>query len=199
MNNEHSTENILPYDGIARYDGKLFEPQSAHELLARLLNNILWQHDELVMFGKKITTKRKMAWYGYHPFEYTYSKVTKKAHLWTDDLLQIKNKVEAHTGEKFNACLLNLYHDGNEGMSWHADNEKELLKHGAIASISFGAERKFVFKHRTTKEKVELVLESGSVLVMKGEIQEHWLHALPIQKKCKALRINLTFRTINIL
>ena len=101
------------------------------------------------------------------------------------------------TGETFNSCLLNLYHSGGEGMAWHSDGEKDLKKNGAIASMTFGAERKFSFKHKETKETISLTLEHGSLLIMKGETQKHWLHRLPPTKLITQPRINLTFRTIN--
>jgi alkylated DNA repair dioxygenase AlkB len=110
--------------------------------------------------------------------------------------LKLKDKIEEASGETYNSCLLNLYHNGEEGMGWHTDNEKELKKEGAIASISFGAPRKFCFKHKQTEEKVDLLLDHGSLLVMKGSTQSHWLHRLPPSKKINSLRINLTFRTI---
>ena len=111
-------------------------------------------------------------------------------------MLALKSKIEIETGESFNSCLLNLYHTGEEGMAWHSDGEKDLKKDGAIGSVSFGAERKFSFKHKTTKETVSLMLEHGSLLVMKGTTQTHWLHRLPPTKKILKPRINLTFRTI---
>jgi alkylated DNA repair dioxygenase AlkB len=120
----------------------------------------------------------------------------KKALPWTKELLELKKLVEKETGESFNSCLLNLYHDGTEGMAWHSDAEKDLKKNGAIASLSFGAERKFSFKHKLTKELVSLVLEHGSLLVMKDTTQSHWLHRLPPSAKHNKSRINLTFRTI---
>ena len=81
-------------------------------------------------------------------------------------------------------------------MGWHADNEKELKKNSVIASVSLGAERKFSFKHKKNKEKIDLILGNGSLLVMKEQIQTHWMHQLPKSKKIKEPRINLTFRTI---
>jgi len=190
------SKNWLPQDGIVNYYGKVFDQEEADDYYDKLLAHIDWRHDEAMMFGKKIITKRKVAWYGEKPFEYTYSKVTKQALYWTKELLELKSVIEQRSGESYNSCLLNLYHDGNEGMGWHSDGEKDLKRNGAIASISFGAERKFVFKHRQTKEKVELKLEHGSLLVMKGETQNHWLHRLPPTKKINQPRINLTFRTI---
>ena len=115
---------------------------------------------------------------------------------WNKELLELKELVEHKTGETFNSCLLNLYHSGEEGMAWHSDGEKDLKKNGAIASLSFGAERKFSFKHKVTKQNVSLQLEKGSLLVMTGETQTNWLHRLPPTKKVKMPRINLTFRTI---
>lgn len=188
--------NLLPKDGTVNYYGKLFNQKEADQYFQMLLANIDWRNDEAIIFGKKIITRRKVAWYGDSSFEYTYSKITKLALAWTKELLQIKSFTEERTGETFNSCLLNLYHSGKEGMAWHSDGETDLKKHGAIASLSFGAERKFAFKHKQTKAKVELVLEHGSLLVMKGATQENWLHRLPPTKLISKARVNLTFRTI---
>jgi alkylated DNA repair dioxygenase AlkB len=188
--------NLLPKDGTVNYYGKLFDKKEADHYFQMLLANIHWRNDEAIIFGKKVITKRKVAWYGDKSFQYTYSKITKLALPWTSELLRIKSFTEERTGETFNSCLLNLYHNGEEGMAWHSDGETDLKKYGAIASLSFGAERKFAFKHKETKDKVELVLEHGSLLVMKGTTQEHWLHRLPPTKLISKARVNLTFRTI---
>ena len=188
--------NILPNDGIVHYYGKVFSAEKSDFYFDYLLNQIPWENDEAVIFGKLILTKRKVAWFGEKPFEYTYSKRTKYAKPWTPELLELKQKCEEVTGETYNSCLLNLYHNGSEGMAYHSDAEKDLKKHGAIASLTFGAERKFLFKHKTTKEKVEIFLENGSLLVMKGTTQDHWMHRLPPTTKVKTPRVNLTFRTI---
>ncbi|RXG16355.1 alkylated DNA repair dioxygenase AlkB [Leeuwenhoekiella aestuarii] len=192
----NTSKNLLPKDGVVNYYGKLFSQEEAAFYFQYLMHHIEWRNDEAVIFGKKIITKRKVAWYGDSPFSYTYSKVTKKALLWTKELKNLKLKTEQETGEQFNSCLLNLYHDGSEGMGWHSDGEKDLKKNGAIASVSFGAERKFAFKHKDTQEKVALNLEDGSLLIMKGATQTHWLHRLPPTTKIHSARINLTFRTI---
>ncbi|SHO63847.1 alpha-ketoglutarate-dependent dioxygenase AlkB family protein [Algoriphagus zhangzhouensis] len=189
-------KNWLPYDGVVNYHGKLMSWEEANFCLKNLLDTIDWKNDEAVIFGKKIITKRKVAWYGDKPFEYTYSNTTKRALPWTLELLKLKSLIEEESGETFNSCLLNLYHTGEEGMAWHSDGETDLKKDGAIASVSFGAERKFAFKHKESKEKVELILEHGSLLVMKGETQTYWLHRLPPTKKISSPRVNLTFRTI---
>lgn len=188
--------NRLPQDGTVLYYGKIMEYSKAEWYFNRLLESIEWKNDEAIIFGQLITTKRKVAWYGERNFKYSYSNITKEALAWTTELEQLKALVEAKTSETYNSCLLNLYHDGNEGMAWHSDGEKDLKKNGAIASLSFGAERKFAFKHKTTKETVSLMLEQGSLLVMKDETQSHWLHRLPPTKKISKPRINLTFRTI---
>jgi len=188
--------NLLPYEGTVHYYGKLMPREQADRYLEALLHHIAWQNDEAVIFGKRIITKRKVAWYGEKPFEYTYSNTTKTALPWTTELQQLKQLAEQETGETYNSCLLNLYHSGDEGMAWHSDGEKDLKKNGAIASLSFGAERKFAFKHKQNGIKVELELEHGSLLVMKGTTQTYWLHRLPPTKKVANARINLTFRTI---
>jgi len=188
--------NFLPKDGTVNYYGKLMPLDKANYYLEVLLNTIEWKNDEAVIFGKRIITKRKVAWYGDIPFEYTYSNITKQALPWTPELLELKALTEERTGETFNSCLLNLYHDGSEGMAWHSDGEKDLKKNGAIGSLSFGAERKFAFKHKETKEVVSMTLEHGSLLVMKDETQTHWLHRLPPTKLVSKPRVNLTFRTI---
>jgi len=189
-------KNWLPYGGTVNYYGKLFNKREADYYFEKLLTTIDWRNDEAILFGKKIVTKRKVAWYGEKPFEYTYSNTTKRALSWTKELVELKAIIEKETGEQFNSCLLNLYHSGDEGMAWHSDGEADLKKDGAIGSLSFGAERKFAFKHKQTKEKVALLLEHGSLLIMKGTTQTHWLHRLPPSKKLTTARINLTFRTI---
>ncbi|KXX71297.1 DNA methylase [Flammeovirga sp. SJP92] len=189
-------QNLLPYEGEVYYYGKVFSYAEATSFYQLLKEKIDWQSDLIKMFGKEIFTKRKMAWYGLEPYEYTYSKVKKTALPFDDLQLRLLKKIEEKTGETYNSCLLNLYHNGSEGMGYHSDNEKEMKEDGAIASISLGAERKFSFKHRETKEKVNLLLEHGSLLVMKGETQKHWVHALPVSKKVSKPRINLTFRTV---
>jgi len=188
--------NLLPRDGIVWYQPALFGPDDADRLLKGLMENIDWRHDEVVIFGKRIVTKRKVAWYGDLDYAYTYSKSTKRALPWIPELLEIKSAVELSSGNTYNSCLLNLYHSGDEGMAWHSDDEKELLEDGAIASISLGSSRKFVFMHKVTKEQVAVILEHGSLLMMLGKTQKHWVHKLPTTKRIHEPRVNLTFRTI---
>ncbi len=188
--------NLLPADGTVLYFGKIMKRDDANKFFDTLLSTIEWRNDEAVIAGKHIVTKRKVAWYGDSFYSYTYSNVTKQALLWTKELTELKQLCEKTTGANYNSCLLNLYHNGDEGMAWHSDGEKTLGKHMSIASLSFGAERKFCFKHKSNKQVVPVVLEHGSLLEMKGETQTHWLHRLPPTKKTTTARINLTFRTI---
>ena len=192
-----STEdNLLPFDGEVFYFGRIMKEEKAASFMEQLLHKIEWKNDEAFIFGKHYITKRKVAWYGDFSFSYTYSKATKFALPWTEYLLEIKNLAESITNAKYNSCLLNLYHDGSEGMAYHSDDEAMLLKNGSIASLSFGAERKFLFKHKRYAKSLGIVLENGSLLEMKGETQSNWLHRLPTTKKVFTPRINLTFRTI---
>lgn len=190
--------NILPYDGITNYHGKILTAKQSAFFYEVLMKSIEWKNDEALIFGKLIKTKRKVAWYGETQFSYTYSKITKQALPWTKELLELKEIIETTSEEKYNSCLLNLYHSGEEGMAWHSDGEKMLKKNGAIASLSLGAERKFSFKHKESKQKIDILLEKGSLLIMKEGTQKNWLHRLPPTKKVKRPRINLTFRTIEL-
>lgn len=195
FSNDIST-NLLPCDGEVNYFGKIMSDAEALDFFNCLLSNIEWRNDEAVIYGKHYVTKRKVAWYGDKPFSYSYSNTTKEALPWTEELITLKTMAEKLSGETYNSCLLNLYHTGEEGMAWHSDGEKTLKKHGAIASFSFGAERKFAFKHKETAQTVSLILEHGSLLIMKDTTQDYWLHRLPPTTKVKRPRVNLTFRTI---
>ena len=194
--NQNSHTNILPFDGEVLYLGKVFNRKKVAQYYQTFLEKIPWKNDEAIIFGKHHITKRKVAWFGDNTYSYKYSGVTKQAHIWTPELLQLKQKVEEHSATTYNSCLLNLYHDGEEGMGWHSDAEKTLLDNGTIASVTLGAERKFSFKHKESKQRIDVLLENGSLLLMKGTTQKNWLHRLPPTKKVFSPRINLTFRTI---
>jgi alkylated DNA repair dioxygenase AlkB len=194
--NGDRVSNLLPKDGTVNYYGKALPSREANQYFDLLMHNILWKNDEVVIFGKHIVTKRKAAWYGDSNYLYTYSNSTKQALAWTKELCELKQIVEDLAGTTFNSCLLNLYHNGDEGMGWHSDDEESLGKNNTIASLSLGAERKFLFRHKQSKQIVSLVLEHGSLLVMKEATQNNWLHSLPKSKNVIEPRINLTFRTI---
>jgi len=196
INIKLSEKNLLPYDGEVNYFEKLFSEIEANYYFKKLFETIDWQNDEVILFGKKIITKRKVAWYAEADFNYTYSNSTKKAIYFTNELLELKKIIEQKTNSTYNACLLNLYHNGNEGMGWHSDNEKTIIKNSTIASLSFGADRKFEFKHKATAQKIAIVLQNASLLAMKANTQLNWLHTLPKSTKVLQPRINLTFRNM---
>lgn len=189
-------QNLLPYDGTVYYYGKVFEKAESDAYFSILSAEINWKPDEVIMFGKKITTKRKMAWYGDIGKDYTYAGIEHIPLPWTNKLQELKKIAEEKTSSHFNSCLLNYYATGDEAMGWHSDNESMLVKHSTIVSFSFGAERKFSFKHKISNQKTELMLEHGSLLCMKDEVQDYWKHALPKMAKVQLPRINLTFRSI---
>ena len=188
--------NLLPYDGEVRYCTRFIDSPEAFEAYDALLRDIVWEHDEYKMFGKTIITKRKVAWYGAKPYSYSYSHKERIAHIWNGKLFELKESIENELNESFNACFLNLYPNGTDGMGWHSDDEKELVPNATIASLSLGSKRKFSFKHRTTKEKISINLEDGSLLLMKGEVQKYWLHQLSKTKRLVKPRVNLTFRSM---
>lgn len=187
-------DNLLPFDGSAWYRPG-FVPD-AEGLEDSLMQAIPWQHDQVRMYGRVIITKRKVAWYGDAGAVYKYAGIPREPLAWLPELEMLRDKCSSICGETFNSCLANLYHNGSEGMGWHRDNEPDLVKHGCIASVSLGAVRRFDFRHRKTREKISVVLEPGSLLVMAGEIQDHWEHQLPVARRILEPRINLTFRTV---
>lgn len=192
--------NVLPYDGIVNDYGVIFDAPLADRYDQYLRDKIAWRHDTAKIYGKVITTARQVAWYGDESFDYHYSGTARTALAWTDELLVIKQQVEQHLATispvVFNSCLLNLYQDGNQGMAWHSDDETCLGKDTIIASLSFGATRKFAFRHKTTQAKLEMMLTHGQLIVMRGATQRHWQHAVMKTTKVHEPRINLTFRTV---
>ncbi len=190
--------NILPKDGRAEYLPGVVSEYYSVNLMSQLQTSLLWEADQLMMFGKKVTTRRKVAWVGDPSCSYTYSGVKKSPQAWTSELLSIKAQLEELAQSELNSCLLNFYHDGDDGMGWHSDNEKELDANSPIVSLSLGARRKFAFRHKEDKTTVPLYLENGSALIMHSPTQEFWQHALLKTKTVSLPRINLTFRKILI-
>jgi alkylated DNA repair dioxygenase AlkB len=181
-----------------QYHENIFDAQSHIALFDSLKHDITWKQDHIKLFGKVHPTPRLVAWYGDPHCTYTYSGVVNTPLEWTPTLLTIKDRIEQLLyPAKFNCVLLNFYRDGHDKMGWHSDDEKELGPNPNIASVSFGATRRFDFKHKTDpNNKFSLELHSGSVLLMQGDMQHHWLHQLPAQKRILTPRINLTFRFI---
>jgi alkylated DNA repair dioxygenase AlkB len=187
---------ILAKDGRAEYINHFYDAEVSDSLFTNVLGSLTWESDQIFMFGRLVTTARKVAWVGDPDCLYTYSGVQKIPQVWTKELLQMKHKLEQLTGHTYNSCLLNLYHTGDEGMGWHSDNEKELDSTTPIASVSLGARRKFAFRHKQDKTTSSIFLEHGSLLIMHPPIQEHWYHSLLKTKTITSPRINLTFRKI---
>ncbi len=187
----------LPKNGTLEYTPDFYSSEKATQLFHLLKQEIKWKSEKIKMFGKEVNQPRLIAWYGDPEAVYTYSGLTMRPLLWTDALLKIKERIESSVGQNFNSVLLNYYRSGQDYMGWHADNEKELGKRPVIASLSLGATRRFQLKHR--REDLGLLtieLENGSLLIMKDDMQEHWLHKVAATKKEVGERINLTFRKI---
>lgn len=186
---------VLDQDGLVLYYPNFLDSNKSQFFFETFKSKIDWKQDVVTMFGKKITTQRRYAWYGDQAFNYRYSGQDRIALPWTEALFEIKEKTEKFLVSKFNCCLMNFYASGEEGMSWHSDDEKVMRAGAPIASISVGAARKFSFKHKENKElKKDVMLENGSLLAMLNETQAHYLHALPKTKRVQDPRINLTFR-----
>lgn len=185
---------IIP--GMLKYFPNMFGEKEATVLYHQLQHTILWQEKSIIIFGREVMQPRLVAWYGDEGIAYTYSGKTLTALPWTADLRKIKERAEAMTGETFNSVLCNFYRNGQDSMGWHSDDEKELGEEPAIASVSFGTQRKFVLKEKNGSDKTELILDNGSLLFMYGRCQQHYKHALPKSMRVSQGRINLTFRRI---
>lgn len=186
--------NLLPFDGVVYYLPGFLSQEQSEDFFEKLLSLIQWRQDEVVIYGKHIKTRREMAWYAIGDLPYKYSNISRTALPFTEELFVLKKLVEAASHETYNACLLNLYHNGEEGMGWHSDDERSIVSNSCIASVSLGSDRKFSFRHKKSRQIVDAVLQNGSLLLMKGITQNCWQHALPKMKKMKQPRINLTFR-----
>ena len=189
-------QNLLPIDGSAQYYPEFISEEVSLSLIDQLKKSLRWNADQLIMFGKLVTTRRKVAWVGEPECTYTYSGVKRNPQAWTPELLSMKTRLEKLTQSEFNSCLLNFYHDGADGMGWHSDDEKELDTKSPIASLSLGSTRKFAFRHKINKSTISIFLEDGSALIMNAPTQQFWQHALLKTKTVHTPRINLTFRKI---
>ena len=180
------------------YIENFFDFDQSQLYMKHLTNDIKWKREKIRMWGRQIVTKKRIAWYADEGKSYTYSGSTFYPVQWDEVLLEIKKQVEQHIRFQFNSVLLNEYKSGEVGMGWHSDDEKELGIDPIIASLSFGANRDFIFKHKTDKsfEKIKIHLRSGSLLLMSGSTQHYWKHSLPKRLKVREPRINLTFRKI---
>ncbi|MBP7533164.1 MAG: alpha-ketoglutarate-dependent dioxygenase AlkB [Chitinophagales bacterium] len=196
-NNTNTKEGLIIIEnGEYIFYPNFFSKSESDMLLKSLHNNIIWKQESMNMYGKKINFPRLTAWYGNNDKSYSFSGITLQPLPWTNEILIIKNKIDLIAKTEFNSVLLNLYRDGNDSISWHTDAEKELGINPVIASVNFGATRMFQLRHIKTKEKLEIELTHGSLLIMQGELQHFWQHQVPKTNKTVGERINLTFRVI---
>lgn len=199
-NKELATKNesglISIPNGEYIYLPNFFKKPESDNYFQVLKDNILWKQESMNMYGKQVMFPRLTAWYGDNDKPYSFSGITLKPHSWSKELLEIKNKIEPIANTHFNSVLLNQYRNGNDSISWHTDAEKELGLNPIIGSVNFGATRKFQLRHIETKEKIEIELTHGSLLIMQGELQHFWQHQVPKTAKKVNERINLTFRVI---
>lgn len=194
--NNNDFEPIKIQNGKYIYVPSFFDIVKANNYFQKLTKEIDWKQEEINMYGRHVKLPRLTAWYGDRDKPYTFSGITLAPNTWTKDLLDIKKEIEPKCNVKFNSVLLNLYRDGNDSISWHTDAEKELGKNPVIASVNFGATRRFQLRHIQTNERIEIELKHGSLLIMKGELQHYWQHQVPKTKREIGERINLTFRVI---
>jgi alkylated DNA repair dioxygenase AlkB len=184
-------------DGDVRYLPDAVPPALADEWFARLRHEVDWRQEEILLFGARHAVPRLVAWHGDPGATYRYSGVDHHPLAWTRTLAAIRERVESLSGHRFNSVLLNLYRDGRDGMGWHADDEPELGTDPVIASVSLGATRRFRMRHRRRRDQVlGIDLAHGSLLLMQGPTQHHWVHAVPKTSRPVGERINLTFRHV---
>ncbi|OOQ61720.1 alpha-ketoglutarate-dependent dioxygenase AlkB family protein [Mucilaginibacter pedocola] len=187
----------LPVE-LMDYRPAFFSAEESGRLISALKQNIQWNQETILMYGKLLNTPRLTAWYGDNSKTYAFSGKSYDPYPWTKELLEIKHRVDAAAGITFNSVLLNLYRNGNDSVAWHADDEPELGRNPIIASVSFGQVRRFEVRHKADKkQKYSVDLENGSLLIMKGDLQHHWEHQVPKSTKALGERINLTFRVIS--
>ncbi len=191
----HTGLNVID-NGQYQFFPDFFSKSESDLFLQKLRTDIEWKQESMNMYGKQVNFPRLTAWYGDNDKPYSFSGITLQPKIWSEELIEIKNKIEPLAQVKFNSVLLNLYRSGNDSISWHTDAEKELGINPVIASVNFGVTRKFQLRHNQTKEKIEIELTHGSLLIMQGELQHFWQHQVPKTAKMVGERINLTFRVI---
>jgi alkylated DNA repair dioxygenase AlkB len=190
--------NLLPCDGIVNDFGMALAPADADALYARLLKGLPWRPDVAVVNGIATETARHALWYADRPFRYRHSGIERVAEAWPGDLLDDARRLAEELAQaRFDSCVLNLYRNGSEGMAWHSDSEAAYGPHTTIASLSLGATRKFSFLHKRTRARRDMMLRHGQFIVMRGETQRHWLHAVAKSSTVSTPRISLTFRRFN--
>ena len=195
--NKQNMESFSLPDAEIKFYPNFFDKTESDLIFENLFREIKWRSDKIKLYGKEIDLPRKTAWYGESDKIYKYSGIQMLPESWTPTLLKVKLAIEKVANINFNSVMMNLYRDGNDGISWHTDAEPELGKNPIIGSVSFGQTRRFMLRHRNNKElKCEIELTHGSFLLMSGATQHFWQHQIPKTSKKLAPRINLTFRVI---
>jgi alkylated DNA repair dioxygenase AlkB len=198
INHDVRAELLSMPNAEVTFRRNFFDLQESDEFFQLLCDGIKWRQDKMKLYGKEMDLPRKTAWYGDRDKSYTFSGIHLNPEPWTPTLLKVKERIEEVAGVEFNSVLLNLYRDGNDGISWHTDAEKELGENPVIGSVSFGETRRFMFRHRQDRSlKTEVELTHGSFLLMAGETQHFWQHQIPKTARKVDPRINLTFRVIH--
>ncbi|PSL49194.1 DNA-N1-methyladenine dioxygenase [Chitinophaga niastensis] len=197
FDDQHAAGDISLLNGELAYYPQFFNKAESDDFMRILMDTIAWKQESMNMYGKQVLFPRLMAWYGDAATSYGFSGNTFSPQPWTPELLNICNRITPVSGKPFNSVLLNLYRNGNDSMGWHADDEPELGLHPVIASVNFGATRRFILRYKNDHHlKHELALQHGSLLIMKGSLQQYWEHQVPKTTKEITGRINLTFRFI---
>ncbi|WP_055444811.1 alpha-ketoglutarate-dependent dioxygenase AlkB family protein [Lacinutrix himadriensis] len=187
----------LPGADVTLFEN-FFSSEESNRLYNSLLQNTIWEQDQMTIYGKQVNLPRLTAWYGDSKTDSSYYDKKRKMLSWNDDLLFIKERIEKEVDIQFTRCLLNYYRDGKDSVDWHQDYEESQRKNTAIGSVTFGATRPFQLKHATRKDlkRISIPLAHGSLLVMEGATQDNWKHKIPKTTKKILPRINLTFRWI---
>ena len=196
---ETLNSQVIKLDGAELlYIPQFYDKLKSNMYFQQIISYVEWKQDFINIYGRELPLPRLSAWYGDSNKPYTYSGITLKPKTWTPELTEIKTEIEKQAGVSFTSVLINRYRDGQDYVGWHTDAEKELGKNPIIGSINFGATRKFQLRRIDNhKEKIELELKHGTLLIMRGETQHYWQHQVPKTNRPIGERLNLTFRVIN--
>lgn len=196
--NAPELERFTVADGDISFAPSIELHKDREELLRELITDTPWRHESVTIWGKTHPQPRLIAWYGDSDRKYSYSGISLDPLPWTQTLADLRHTVEGLAGETFNSVLLNYYRNHRDSMGFHSDDERELGPTPIIASLSLGATRTFILKHKTRRDlkPVRLDLPSGSLIVMKGGTQKFWKHGIDKQTTPCGSRVNLTFRRI---
>ncbi len=173
-----------------------YDAAECERIYRHLRHQHQWPDNRYTVAGRQFILPRLQTWHADPGIRYSYSNNLLQTRPWTPVLSEIRSQIETYLNFSFNSVLVNLYRNGNDYVGWHSDNEAELGEQPFIASVTFGAERRFEFRHKKSSENGRVLLHSGTLLIMQPNFQHHWLHSLPIDQNVSEGRINLTFRKV---